>query len=76
MILEGDNGGDDYPLPKKNFKKRGRGRKGKIDRRTRDMGTKPPVGPSIKAKQSDDEEKICQFFLQGKCLKVKQIHFI
>lgn len=31
------------------------------------------VGSIMKNKRSEDEEKICQYFLQGKCLKVKNI---
>jgi len=45
--------------------RRGRGLCGK-----RRMG----IGPIMKNKRPDDEEKVCQYFLQGKCLKVKYIN--
>lgn len=45
-----------------------------MDRRGRGMPAKRRMGVSImKNKRSEDEEKICQYFLQGKCLKVKHI---
>ncbi|XP_050538969.1 uncharacterized protein LOC126904221 isoform X2 [Daktulosphaira vitifoliae] len=67
----GAGGDDDYHNPRENFSRRGRGRRGEIDRRTRGMGSKRRIGlgAPAKAKRSDDEEKICQYFLQGKCLK-------
>lgn len=69
-----DNDGDDFRPPINNFGRRGRGRRGggDIDRRGRGMSTKRRMGngPAMKNKRPEDEEKICQYFLQGKCLKV------
>lgn len=46
-----------------------------MDRRGRGMPTKRRIGIGsvMKNKRSEDEEKVCQYFLQGKCLKVKYI---
>lgn len=46
-----------------------------MDRRGRGMPTKRRIGIGsvMKNKRSEDEEKICQYFLQGKCLKVQSI---
>lgn len=43
-----------------------------MDRRGRGVSGKRRMIPGsvIKNKRSEDEEKICQYFLQGKCLKV------
>jgi len=63
-----------------NFGRRGRGRRGggvsggDMDRRNRGMPMKRRMiagGPGMKNKRFEDEEKVCQYFLQGKCLKVK-----
>ncbi|XP_022182958.1 zinc finger CCCH domain-containing protein 4 isoform X5 [Myzus persicae] len=60
--------------PSNNFGRRGRGRRGggsDMDRRNRGMPMKRRMigGPAMKNKRSEDEEKVCQYFLQGKCLK-------
>uniref|UniRef100_A0A2S2PDL3 Zinc finger CCCH domain-containing protein 6 n=2 Tax=Schizaphis graminum TaxID=13262 RepID=A0A2S2PDL3_SCHGA len=61
--------------PLNNFGRRGRGRRGgggsDMDRRNRGMPMKRRMiaGSGMKNKRSEDEEKICQYFLQGKCLK-------
>jgi len=34
------------------------------------------AGSAMKNKRSEDEEKVCQYFLQGKCLKVKFVRII
>lgn len=64
--------------PLNNFGRRGRGRRGgggsgDMDRRNRGMPMKRRLiaGSGMKNKRSEDEEKVCQYFLQGKCLKVK-----
>lgn len=46
-----------------------------MDRRGRGMTAKRRmgIGPAMKNKRPEDEEKICQYFLQGKCLKVRCI---
>lgn len=69
-----ENEGDDFRTLN-HFGRRGRGRRGggDMDRRGRGMSGKRRmgIGSSMKNKRLDDEEKICQYFLQGKCLKVK-----
>lgn len=75
-----ENEGEDFRPPRdNNFGRRGRGRRGggsggggDMDRRNRGLPTKRRmgVGSVMKNKRSEDEEKICQYFLQGKCLKV------
>lgn len=72
------NDEDFRPPRENNYNRRGRGRRGgggDMDRRSRGMPTKRRmgVGSVMKNKRSEDEEKICQYFLQGKCLKVKNI---
>lgn len=49
-----------------------------MDRRNRGMPMKRRMigGPAMKNKRSEDEEKVCQYFLQGKCLKVKFVRII
>ncbi|XP_050422736.1 uncharacterized protein LOC126834678 isoform X2 [Adelges cooleyi] len=70
-----DGGGEDFRHSRdNNFGRRGRGRRGGIDidrRNNRGMGPKRRMGsgPPLKVKRPEDEEKICQYFLQGKCLK-------
>lgn len=46
-----------------------------MDRRGRGMTAKRRmgIGPAMKNKRPEDEEKICQYFLQGKCLKVNYL---
>lgn len=74
-----DNEGEDFRPPRENnFNRRGRGRRGgggDMDRRSRGMSAKRRMGngSAMKNKRPDDEEKICQYFLQGKCLKVKNV---
>jgi len=76
LIFLIENEGEDF-RPRENFVRRGRGRRGgcDMDRRGRGMTTKRRMvgGSVMKNKRSEDEEKICQYFLQGKCLKVKSI---
>ncbi|XP_025412627.1 uncharacterized protein LOC112685069 isoform X3 [Sipha flava] len=72
---EFENEGEDFRPPRENnFNRRGRGRRGgggDMDRRNRGMSAKRRmgVGSLMKNKRPEDEEKICQYFLQGKCLK-------
>ncbi|XP_008186178.1 zinc finger CCCH domain-containing protein 4 isoform X1 [Acyrthosiphon pisum] len=65
---------EDEFRPSNNFSRRGRGRRGggsDMDRRNRGMPMKRRMigGSAMKNKRSEDEEKVCQYFLQGKCLK-------
>lgn len=67
---------EEFRAPREsNFTRRGRGRRGgyDMDRRGRGLVSKRRIGILMKNKRSEDEEKICQYFLQGKCLKVKSI---
>ncbi|VVC37121.1 Hypothetical protein CINCED_3A024573 [Cinara cedri] len=70
---EYENEGEDFrPSRDNNFVWRGRGRRGggDMDRRSRGMPSKRRIGVGpMKNKRPEDEEKICQYFLQGKCLK-------
>jgi len=73
---EFENEGEDFRTSRENnfISRRGRGgRRGgcDMDRRGRGMMTKRRmgIGSMMKNKRSEDEEKICQYFLQGKCLK-------
>jgi len=61
-----------------NFDRRERGKRvdggsGAMDIRNRDMPMKQQLIASsgMKNKRSENEEKVCQYFLRGKCLKVK-----
>lgn len=74
FLLLIENESDDFrPSRENSFVRRCRGRRGggDMDRRSRGMPVKRRMGVgSLKNKRPDDEEKICQYFLQGKCLKV------